>query len=91
MNTVNGKAWLAQIALLEMIAALGRRLHGATRRGLKDTRGQTPTEYLMIVGLMAVVIVVVFVAYYWKEMQSAASEWVGNVQQSVTGAQIKPK
>ncbi len=55
---------------------------------MRDARGQTPTEYLMIVGLMAVVIVVVFVAFYWTNVKTAASTWVSNVQQSVTGKSI---
>ena len=88
MDNVTRRLLLAQIAIIEMIAATGRRLHGATRRAVRDARGQTPTEYLMIVGLMAVVIVVVFVAYYWTNVKTAASTWVSNVQQSVTGKSI---
>ena len=42
----------------------------------------------MIVGLMAVVIITVFVFYYWSNVKSAAQSWVSNVKQSVLGKNI---
>ena len=46
-----------------------RRLAKRVSRGFHDERGQTSSEYLMIGGLMAAVIVIAFVSFYW--------EWVG--------------
>jgi Flp pilus assembly pilin Flp len=61
------------------------------RKGfIRDSRGQTPTEYLMIVGLMAVVIITVFVIFYWNSVRGNAKNWVKNVQQSVEGKNIQP-
>jgi hypothetical protein len=42
-------------------------------------RGQTTNEYLMIVGLMAAVIVVVFVVVYWDAVNHAMRDMVWNV------------
>jgi Flp pilus assembly pilin Flp len=70
-------------------AALKRRLlKGVTR--VQDESGQTNTEYLMIVGLMAAVIVVVFVVAYWDNVKQAAGQWVGDVKATVKGDQVKP-
>jgi Flp pilus assembly pilin Flp len=69
-----------------MLKALRRRLGMAAR----DERGQTPTEYLMIVGLMAVVIVIVFVYFYWSNVKQSAQTWTNNVKQSVNGSNITP-
>jgi Flp pilus assembly pilin Flp len=80
---------LAQIAVLDMIATAGRRIRRVAGRPFRDQRGQTPTEYLMIVGLMAVVIVTVFVFYYWSNVQKSAQTWVSNVKDAVTGKDIK--
>lgn len=77
---------LAQIAITERIRSWRDGLAEAAR----DERGQTPTEYLMIVGLMAVVIVIVFVTFYWQQVKQAASTWVANVTQSVTGKSVTP-
>jgi len=76
---------LVQAAILDTVATVRRRI----LEPFRDDRGQTPTEYLMIVGLMAVVIVTVFVFYYWSNVQEVAKTWVSNVKDSVSGAQIK--
>ena len=42
----------------------------------------------MIVGLMAVVIITVFVFFYWNGIKQAAKTWVDNVKQSILGKPI---
>lgn len=69
-----------------MLTRLRRRLWRAAR----DEKGQTPTEYLMIVGLMAVVIVIVFVYFYWSNVKQSAQTWTNNVKQTVNGNNITP-
>ncbi len=54
----------------------------------KDEKGQTPTEYLMIVGLMAAVIVLVFVTFYWGTVKVAAKTWVTKVKGAILGTGI---
>jgi Flp pilus assembly pilin Flp len=55
----------------------------------RDQRGQTPTEYLMIVGLMAAVIVLVFVTFYLDQVKGAAQTWVKAVKEAILGKNIK--
>jgi len=43
----------------------------------------------MIVGLMAVVIITVFVTFYWDQVKVVAKTWVGNVKNGVSGSSIK--
>ena len=74
-----------QVATLTRAQDVGRRL----RNLRKDEKGQTPTEYLMIVGLMAAVIVLVFVTFYWKEVKTSAQEWVKQVKDAIVGKDIK--
>jgi hypothetical protein len=45
--------------------------------------GQTPTEYLMIVGIMAAVILIAFVVFFWDDVQVAAKNWSGNAAAAV--------
>ena len=51
----------------------------------RDQKGQTPTEYLMIVGFMAAIIVLVFVNVYWPQVQEAATTWVEKVKTTILG------
>ena len=83
------RALLAQLVVMDRIADTSRRLIERVNRARRDEDGQTPTEYLMIVGLMAVVIITVFVIFYWKQVKSSAQTWVNNVKQAVTGTPIK--
>lgn len=53
-----------------------------------DQSGQTPTEYLMIVGLMAAIIVVAFVTLFFPQFRAAAAQWVTKVYDAITGANI---
>lgn len=82
--------WLyGQVAVIER----GRRLTRALRDRaavVQDERGQTPTDYLMIVGLVAVVIVIAFVTSYWTTVKDVTQEWVGKVKDAILGASIAP-
>ncbi len=75
----------AQVAALTGARTLGRRIKNIRN----DEKGQTPTEYLMIVGLMAAVIVLVFVTFYWKEVKASSQEWVKQVKNAIVGKDIK--
>jgi Flp pilus assembly pilin Flp len=66
-----------------------RRPSGRLARLRDDEAGQTPTEYLMIVGLMAVVIITVFVTFYWGNVRAASITWLANVRQAVVGTPIR--
>lgn len=46
--------------------------------------GQSSTEYLMVVGLMAAVVVVVFVRVFWTPVKAASLQWVQRVTCAVT-------
>lgn len=83
------RALLTQIVFMDMVQDAGRRLSDRLNRAGRDEDGQTPTEYLMIVGLMAVVIITVFVLFYWKQVKASAQSWVNNVKQAVVGTPIK--
>jgi Flp pilus assembly pilin Flp len=74
-----------QVATLTRAQDFGRRL----KKIAKDQKGQTPTEYLMIVGLMAAVIVLVFVTFYWKEVKASSQAWVKQVKDAIVGKDIK--
>lgn len=50
----------------------------ARMRRLMQEGGQTPTEYLMIVGIMAAVVLIAFVVFFWPQVQKAAKNWAGN-------------
>lgn len=84
-GVLRDKVLYRQVAGLTRAQELGRRL----ARSVKDEKGQTPTEYLMIVGLMAAVIVLVFVTFYWKEVKQSAQEWVKQVKDAIVGKDIK--
>ena len=79
---------LAEIAAIEYVRQAGQRVARRLDQARRDQRGQTPTEYLMIVGLMAAVIVLVFVTFYWTNVKTAAQNWVGKVKDAVLGTNI---
>lgn len=79
-----------QIDVMCRVSALRARTHAALRKVARGEGGQTPTEYLMIVGFMAVVIVVVFLIWYWNNVKSEAQSWSKNVQNAVKGGNVKP-
>ena len=84
--SISDKLLYGQVAALTRTQDLVRRL----RDRVKDEKGQTPTEYLMIVGLMAAVIVLVFVTFYWGQVKVAAKSWVKAVKDAILGTGIKP-
>jgi Flp pilus assembly pilin Flp len=53
-----------------------------------EESGQTQTEYLMIVGLMAAVIVTVFTVMFWPTIRSGVTELVDQIERSITGGGI---
>ena len=89
VNTIRDRLLLAEIALIERGKAAGRRLRDRMARVGREEAGQTPTEYLMIVGLMAAVIVLVFVTFYWTNVKTAAKSWVDKVKEAILGTKIK--
>lgn len=84
-RSLSDRLLYGQVATLTRAQAFGRRLKNIG----KDEKGQTPTEYLMIVGLMAAVIVLVFVTFYWKEVKTSSQEWVKQVKDAIVGKDIK--
>ena len=84
-TSVSDRLLYWQVAALTGAQGIGRRL----RRVREDEKGQTPTEYLMIVGLMAAVIVLVFVTFYWGQVKGAAQTWVKAVKEAILGTGIK--
>jgi Flp pilus assembly pilin Flp len=66
-----------------------RRLRSALLRLRGNEKGQTPTEYLMIVGLMAAAIVTIFVTFFWTNIRDAASSWSEKVRDAVTGTAMQ--
>ncbi len=51
----------------------------------KDEQGQTQTEYLMIVGLMAAVIIAVFVTIFWPQVKTATNQLLDKITGAVSG------
>jgi Flp pilus assembly pilin Flp len=80
----------AQIQVMNGVTTLRARTQSALRKVVRGEGGQTPTEYLMIVGFMAVVIVVVFLIWYWNNVKTEAQAWSKNVQNAVKGGNVKP-
>lgn len=58
----------------------------ARLRRLAAEGGQTPTEYLMIVGIMAAVILFAFVVFFWPQVKTAAQNWSGNAAAAVNSS-----
>lgn len=83
-RSLSDRVLYSQVAALTRTQDFGRRLKKLT----EDEKGQTPTEYLMIVGLMAAVIVMVFVTFYWENVKVAANTWVGKVKEAILGDKI---
>jgi Flp pilus assembly pilin Flp len=90
VREIRDRVVLAEIDLLERARGAARRLAARVARVREDEAGQTPTEYLMIVGLMAAVIVLVFVTFYWANVKVAAQSWVDKVKEAVLGTNITP-
>ena len=84
-QSVSDKFLSWQISAIDSAQNLGQRVRAIHQ----DERGQTPTEYLMIVGLMAAVIVLVFVTFYWGQVKGAAQSWVKAVKEAILGKGIK--
>ena len=81
--------WLyGQVVAVERLRGIGCQVRDRIRSQLQDESGQTPTEYLMIVGLMAMVIVVVFVTLFWGQIKDAAATWAVKASNAIQGGGI---
>jgi Flp pilus assembly pilin Flp len=76
---------MAQLVVMEWARAARRRVRDVVR----EEAGQTPTEYLMIVGLMAAAIVTIFVTFFWGTVRDAASSWADKVRDAVLGGDMQ--
>ena len=85
IRSISDRLLYRQVATLTRAQELGKRLKEIGQ----DEKGQTPTEYLMIVGLMAAVIVLVFATWYWDAVKTVAKEWTAKVTETVSGAKVK--
>jgi len=83
-RSISDRLLYRQVAALTRTQDFARRL----KKMSEDEKGQTPTEYLMIVGLMAAVIILVFVTFYWKEVKASSQTWVQKVKDAIVGDQI---
>jgi Flp pilus assembly pilin Flp len=90
MQVLRDRMLGAQVAAMTRFAEARDRTKTALTKLARGERGQTPTEYLMIVGFMAVVIVVVFLIWYWNNVKTEAQAWSKNVQNAVKGGNVKP-
>ena len=76
---------MAQLVVMEWARVARRRVRDVVR----DEAGQTPTEYLMIVGLMAAAIITIFVTFFWGTVRDAASSWADKVRDAVLGGDMQ--
>jgi Flp pilus assembly pilin Flp len=90
MQVLRDRMLGAQIAVMTKMSETRDRTRAALAKLARGERGQTPTEYLMIVGFMAVVIVVVFLIWYWNNVKNEAQTWSKNVQNAIKGGNVKP-
>jgi Flp pilus assembly pilin Flp len=88
LAALQDRVLLVQLVVLEAIVAARGRLRAAAARPLRNQRGQTPTEYLMIVGLMAAVIIIAFSVYFWPTIKKSAQSWSKVVSDAIVGKQI---
>ena len=58
-------------------------------RRLRREEGQTPTEYLMIVGIMAAVILIAFIVLFWDKVKVSAGKWGVNAAKSIESSEGK--
>lgn len=59
-------------------------------RRLRNESGQTPTEYLMIVGIMAAVILIAFITFFWNDVKGAAQKWSGSAKDAIQSTDKAP-
>lgn len=59
-------------------------------RRLRSESGQTPTEYLMIVGIMAAVILIAFITFFWNDVKGAAQKWSGSAKDAIQSTDNAP-
>jgi Flp pilus assembly pilin Flp len=59
-------------------------------RRLRSEAGQTPTEYLMIVGIMAAVILIAFITFFWNDVKGDAQKWSGSARDAIQSTDNAP-
>ncbi len=70
------------------VLRMARRMRQA--RALRGEAGQTPTEYLMIVGIMATIILLAFITFFWETVKGAAKNWSKSTATAVESSKDAP-
>jgi len=71
------------------LAYLGLRSRGESLRDrLRREQGQTTMEYVMIIGLIALIIVTVFLVLLWPTIKPAVQNLVNRIKNAITGGNI---
>jgi Flp pilus assembly pilin Flp len=79
------RLFLLELEVIERVKRAAITTRDRIIHACDDEQGQTPTEYLMIVGLMAAAIITIFVTFFWGTIKDAAKSWAGKVKDAVTG------
>jgi Flp pilus assembly pilin Flp len=90
MRKMSDGLLLAQVMCLTYATAARDAATRTAKRLTADESGQTPTEYLMIVGLMAAVILLAFVTFFWDTIKGAVQSWAGKSSDAIQGTPVTP-
>jgi Flp pilus assembly pilin Flp len=74
------RAELAYLGLRSRAQSLSERL--------RRERGQTTMEYVMIIGLIALIIITVFLVLLWPTIKPAVQNLVNRIKNAITGGNI---
>jgi Flp pilus assembly pilin Flp len=88
VSKISDYALYATVVSSQYLDRAATRVRKAVVRFRDGDEGQTPTEYLMIVGLMAAAIVTIFVTFFWTNVKTEAESWSNKVKQAVSGSQM---
>lgn len=58
------------------------------RDRLRREQGQTTMEYVMIIGLIALIIITVFLVLLWPTIKPAVQNLVNRIKNAITGGNI---
>jgi Flp pilus assembly pilin Flp len=89
MQKTTDSMLLAQVVVLDYVTTAVAATKRTAHRLTADEKGQTPTEYLMIVGLMAAVILLAFVTFFWDTIKGAVQAWAGKSSDAIQGTPIQ--
>lgn len=84
MDNINDRQVGPAFGVLQM----ARRMRQVRR--LRGEAGQTPTEYLMIVGIMATIILLAFITFFWGTVKGAAKNWSSSTAKAVESSKDAP-